>query len=245
MTGEAVVALLVALSFSAAHLFGGRLTFLDVTPRSIWLSIAGGVSVAYVFVHLLPEIAEHQEAFARSAEQGDGFAQAIELHVYLFALIGLGVFYGLERLACRSQAGRGGDDTDWIFWIHLGSFAVYNFLLGYMLLHRGEAEPGDLFFYAIAILLHFIVNDHALREHHGTAYHRNGRWLLAAAPLMGWLLGVMTDVSELLIAASFGFLAGGIVLNVLKEELPESRESRFWAFALGGGAYAALLVRFV
>ncbi len=37
-------------------------------------------------------------------------------------------------------------------------------------------------------------------------------------------------------------LGGGIILNVLKEELPEQRESRFWAFALGGLGYAALLL---
>ena len=40
----------------------------------------------------------------------------------------------------------------------------------------------------------------------------------------------------------FAFLAGGIVLNVLKEELPRERKSRFWAFALGTVAYAALLL---
>ena len=38
------------------------------------------------------------------------------------------------------------------------------------------------------------------------------------------------------------FLAGHVVLNVLKEELPEDRESKFSAFALGSGAYAALLL---
>ncbi len=36
------------------------------------------------------------------------------------------------------------------------------------------------------------------------------------------------------------FLAG-VVLDVLKEELPERRRSRFWAFALDAGGYAALL----
>ena len=40
----------------------------------------------------------------------------------------------------------------------------------------------------------------------------------------------------------FALLAGGIILNVLKEELPEERKSRFWAFALGAGTYAALLL---
>lgn len=38
------------------------------------------------------------------------------------------------------------------------------------------------------------------------------------------------------------FLSGGVILNVLKEELPEERASRFWAFALGGVAYAVILL---
>ena len=33
-----------------------------------------------------------------------------------------------------------------------------------------------------------------------------------------------------------------MVLNVLKEELPENRESRFWAFALGATLYSPLLL---
>ncbi|HWN44540.1 MAG TPA: hypothetical protein VNW71_20115 [Thermoanaerobaculia bacterium] len=44
------------------------------------------------------------------------------------------------------------------------------------------------------------------------------------------------------LALLFAFLAGGIVLNILKEELPSERESRFSAFALGAGSYAAILL---
>ena len=33
------------------------LKFLEGTPRTVWLSVAGGVSVAYVFVQFLPELA--------------------------------------------------------------------------------------------------------------------------------------------------------------------------------------------
>ena len=31
-------------------------------------------------------------------------------------------------------------------------------------------------------------------------------------------------------------------MNVLEEELPKERESRFWAFAVGVALYAALLL---
>ena len=33
-----------------------------------------------------------------------------------------------------------------------------------------------------------------------------------------------------------------VVLNVLKEELPQERQSRFWAFALGLVVYGGLLL---
>jgi hypothetical protein len=37
----------------------------------------------------------------------------------------------------------------------------------------------------MAMALHFVVNDHGLREHHKEAYLRRGRWILAAASSSG------------------------------------------------------------
>jgi hypothetical protein len=50
------------------HAIGGRLRFLDVIPRSTWLSLAGGISAAYVFFHLLPELAAGQRALGGPLE---------------------------------------------------------------------------------------------------------------------------------------------------------------------------------
>ena len=58
--------------------------------------------------------------------------------------------------------------------------------------------------------------------------------------LAGWAVGLLFDISEAALAVLFAFLAGGVVMNVLKEELPEERESRFWAFALGAALYSAV-----
>jgi hypothetical protein len=59
---------------------------------------------------------------------------------------------------------------------------------------------------------------------------------------LGWAIGLFLEISEAALAVLFGFLAGGVVMNVLKEELPEERESSFWAFALGAAAYAVVLL---
>jgi hypothetical protein len=86
----ALLSLLLVAALAAVHLFSGRMSFLSASPRSRWLSAAGGVSVAYVFVHLLPELAEGQTAL-----EGEGGAEGagvgpllgfLEDHVYLVAL---------------------------------------------------------------------------------------------------------------------------------------------------------------
>jgi hypothetical protein len=249
MTTITFVSLVAALGLAIVHLFSSRLRFLDGTPRSIWLSIAGGISVAYVFIHLLPELGEGQEvirqAFVEAVGEGWTF---LENHVYLVALFGLAVFYGLERAASssprhRREAGKADTTTAvGVFWLHVCSFALYNFIIGYLLLHRLATGFQDLALFFVAMALHFVVNDHGLREHHKEAYLRTGRWVLASAAVLGWVVAFLTEIPEAAIAVLTAFLAGGVVLNVLKEELPEERESRFWAFALGAAFYTVLLL---
>ena len=239
-----VASLVAVILLALVHLVAGRLRFLERTPRSIWLSMAGGVSVAYIFVHLLPELNEGQEAIAETTGGGLAF---LEHHVYLVALLGLVIFYGLERAALgsrRQQHGVDGGDrtTATFFWLHVASFAVYNALIGYFLLHREEGGLAALLVFAAAMALHFVVNDFGLREHHKSVYDHYGRWVLAAAVLVGWACGLVVTLSQAALAVLLAFLAGGVILNVLKEELPEERDSRFWAFTVGASGYTALLL---
>jgi hypothetical protein len=240
MPSHLVASFAVAILFAAIHLAGRKLDFLAGLPRSVWLSAAGGVSVAYVFVHILPELAEHQREILEHLSEG-GIGSLVETHVYLVALLGLSIFYGLDRML-RCSRKSGGEHPPGIFWTHLGAFALYNLLIGYLLVQREDQSLGGLLLYGFALGLHFVINDQALREHHGDLYRSRGKWLLAATPLLGWLLGISTEISPLWLSALFALLAGSVILNVLKEELPKDRDSRFTAFALGAAAYAVLMV---
>ncbi|MDR7040330.1 hypothetical protein J2X36_005112 [Methylobacterium sp. BE186] len=247
-----LLTLLAAAILALVHVVTPSLRLLEGTPRSAWLSIAGGVSVAYVFVHLLPELAAGQEAISQVTA-----VSLAERHVYLIALMGLLVFYGLDRLAKTSRSRRQGrpvrggraaeaaaeaDTSPPVFWIHMASFGVYNALVGYLLLHREETTFLSLVFFTVAMALHFVVTDYGLNEDHKKPYHRLGRWILAAAIVIGWGIGSATEISQAAIAALTAFLGGGVVLNVLKEEVPSERQSRFWAFLLGAAGYAGLLL---
>jgi hypothetical protein len=247
VTAIFVVSFIAVVSLAVAHLSSGRLRFLDGTPRSVWLSVAGGVSVAYVFIHLLPELNEGQETISEAVAGATESLAFLESHVYLVALAGLAFFYGLERAASSSrtrQREQGKEDatSGGVFWLHVSSFAVYNVLVGYLLLHRVDEGLEALALFSVAMVLHFVVNDYGLREHHKGLYHRIGRWVLAAAVFLGWGVGILAEMPDLAIAVLIAFLAGGVIMNVLKEELPEERESRYWAFALGAALYSAILL---
>ena len=239
------------------HVATPSLRVLDGSPRSVWLSIAGGVSVAYVFVHFMPELAASQEAVAEAAGDLAGGLRLAGRHVFLIALAGLLAFYGLHRLAQDSRsrregrpvpAGRGSgpqaeaSTSPRVFWIHMASFGAYNLLVGYLLLHREVMTLRSLAFFAVAMALHFVVTDYGLNDDHKAPYRRVGRWVLVAAVGLGWALGLATSVPAWAVASLTAFLGGGVVLNVLKEEVPSERQSRFWAFAGGAAAYAALLL---
>ena len=229
----AVVASGVVLA--TVHLSAGRLQLAERDPRSRWLSIGGGVSVAYVFVHLFPEVGEAATTIER---RGAALAFA-EHYGYLLALLGFVVFYGLELVARRGATAGDPDDGIGVFWIHLGSFAIYNGVVGFLLLDR---ELGGLPAYVVAMALHFVVIDAGMRHHHGEPYDRWGRWLLASSIVAGLVAGHALETVELLFAVFVPFLSGGVVLNAIKDELPAERESRFWAFAGGALGFAGLLL---
>jgi hypothetical protein len=231
-----------ALGLALVHLLADRIHRLHGIPRSSWLSFAGGTSVAFVFLHLMPEL---HEAQLEIAEQIGGTLALLDHHLYLASMVGLIVYYGVEHAALR-RTGRGGDSdasqsaVEGFFWVHVALFALFNALIAYLLIR--EAAEGLLAFAVLwaALALHTFSNDFALREHHRDDYHRLGRWILASSPLAGWVAGALIAIPVASLNLALGFVAGGIVLNALKEELPPERQSRFGAFVLGAGAYTVL-----
>ena len=239
MTGTVVTTILAALALAAVHAFVGAVPQLRRRPRTPLLSVAGGISIAYVFVHLLPEIAEAQRAVE---EEASGLLPAIETHAYVMALVGLAAFYGVESRAREERRADEGEPTAVTFWLHMVTFGTYNVLIGEVLEAQARRGLQQAALYTLALGVHYVVNDRGLREHHPSRYHDLGRWLLAGLTVAGAVLGLLVDLREPVQGLLIALVAGGIVLNTVKEELPDASSSRFWAFCLGAGAYTALLL---
>ena len=117
-----------------------------------------------------------------------------------------------------------------------------NALIGYLLLHNQERSGATMLTFFVAMLVKFVVNDHGLHSLHNDRYDNVGRWLLATAVTGGWGLRALHRFSDAVPVALQAILSGAALLNVLKEELPSERQSRYWAFLTAGLAYAAFLV---
>jgi hypothetical protein len=243
-TGQATAgALVIAVVLALLHLAAPRIRRLPFVPERATGSFAGGLAVAYVFLHLLPEIAEGNESIGEALSRVVQPTPLLDLGIFLVALAGFAAFYGLERLADRQPAdGVGGEAPAGVYRLHLGSFVVYNALITYTMALRLRTGVAFAVLFTIAMGLHFVLTDRSLEEHYAKRFDRTGRLVLAVALLAGWALAaVFAPTSPVLVAVLTALLGGSILLNVFKEELPSTGRSSYGWFLVGLAVYAGLL----
>ena len=118
-----------------------------------------------------------------------------EYSVYLWTLAGFLVFYGLETMAASSRQGQekhaGGHEGEvsWQPWVHLSGFALYTWLLTYMMVWTGKSDL-TLGLFAVAMGMHIFTITCNLSSHYQAVYDRRGAYLLALASLTGWVSGI-------------------------------------------------------
>ncbi|WP_238943233.1 hypothetical protein [Planococcus beijingensis] len=106
-------------------------------------------------------------------------------------------------------------------------------LIGYLLIDLSGDKLIDYFIYFIVFSFHFIANNRVLHLTHEELYTRIGRWTLALSVLAGWVLYNFTETTELNIAFFSAFLTGGVILNILNDELPVEKNSSYPSFVAG------------
>jgi zinc transporter ZupT len=237
----------LALLFAGIFAFGNwiRLPAPLARHQRKLLSFSAGISVAYVFVHLLPEVETARAALVQATANW-----ALPLPAYLVSLVALAgfmVFYGVDRLmtwarpACDQASDRGeGRGLD--YRLHVGIFAVYAGMVTYLRINALEEGETPVLLFALAMGTHFLTVDHTFRREYGASYQRAGRFVLAGAAIAGWALGVVAELPKPLMILPLALLSGAIIAISLIEELPRENEGRFWAFLVGGAFYAAILV---
>jgi len=222
--------LLAVVVFAALPFATGLTRKLSKPTHVTLLSIAAGISVSYVFIDLLPELAHSQ-----TEVEGTGLLPYLQRHVYIAALLGLIVAYGVQQIdpAMKAISKR---------YSMLGATVLF-FIVGYSVATRDDYEIQPIALFIIAMGLHYFVVDESLSVRLGSTYHRVGRYLFSAACLGGAILGAAMQIDETTLGILLAFLGGAVILNTIRNELPGTEtRGNFIAFAAGAAVYAVILL---
>lgn len=223
--------LIALFSLIFVHLFANKTEVLGWVWHGRFLSFAGGISFAYVFIDLLPALGEGQPVLKRTIGSVIPF---LDRHAYLIALLGVLFSYGLQ-MPSQSASKRS-------FLFSIFGYQMFNFFVGTSLADSTNPEIQPLTLFTIALAMHYFVHDHNLRENHQALYDRYGRCGLVLALVLGYLCGNYFRIPDAVVAILVAFLAGGMLLNVLHYELPKKGRGSYFYFVGGALAYSAILL---
>jgi hypothetical protein len=206
-------------------------------PEGLAASVGGGVAAAYVFVHLLPEVARGSVEVAEVLGESTRVTELEEVLLFLVAFGGFLCLYGLDHLAERTRADSG------VFAVHLGAYAAYNAVITYSLPTQFRTGTGTALLFVTAMAVHFLLSDRALAERYTDRFRRTGRPVLVAALVIGYLLAwAFAPTSAVVVSVILALLSGFVLYNVFHDELPGDARLRYPAFLASAGCYAAVLV---
>ncbi|MCH9770461.1 MAG: hypothetical protein K0U12_06235 [Gammaproteobacteria bacterium] len=196
-------------------------------------SFAGGVAVAYVFLHMLPELVEGNQTIGKLLAESETLTPLLDLGIFIIALFGFNVYFALEVLATRTRVAPDSTNKK-VYYLHLMMYGIYNFLITYTMPLRVQSGITYSVIFTLVIGLHFILVDRSFNRNFKQYFSKAGRLFLLALLFLGWLVTALTNpINVVLVSFMIAFLSGSVLYNVFREELPSTQSSSFLSFSCG------------
>lgn len=235
------VASLCVLVIGSCHWLACWVASLPEQQQHRWASVGGGAGLAYVFLHLLPELASGGAELSQARGIVDYVpTPLVEAMLFMVALVGVLVVFGLNVLLKQRKKA-----PPYAVWLQLFSFAVINYLYAYSLPSLITTGIGFGVLFTVAISAHVLLMDRYAAEHHPQRFRRRNRWIGSAALVLGLLHAlVLHPVDALTLAMATAFLGGGLLMAVFRDELPDPNQARLpWLLGGCGGMGLLLLLQ--
>ncbi len=214
---------LAAVVICLVHIVSPRLRPFLKRHEAVVPSFAGGMAVAYVFVHVMVELTEGCECVGKC--------------IYLVVLAGFLAFYGAEHFISTKLSGQ---ESRMSFHLSLLFGWAYSLLLIYAMPEEVKSCGVHIVPVLGALALHLLYSDFELGSAHPREYDSWGRYVLATAPIVGWVIDSFTTPIDVLCHLGTAVLAGAIIYNVFRRELPEHKKSSFRLLLVGVFVYLML-----
>ena len=213
-----------------AHWFSSRVAKLSPKTQKTLASIGGGVAIAYVFIHIMPELAIGGRELSKEIYMEEFIVSPlIESYLFFISLIGLVVFFSLDIIASSGQA-----STKTNFKLHVLAFALINYLYAYTLPSLVTTGWDYALLFTIVLAAHIILSDRTLARSHPKLFRQKVRWVFISSTGLGLAHAYLFHpISDLSLAIATAFLGGGVLMTVFREEIPEASSIQLPWFIFG------------
>jgi zinc transporter ZupT len=205
--------LLIALILGSAHVISPRVFAFRKHPE-IQQAFGGGLSVAYLFLHLIPSL--------------DASNELVGPRIYFVALLGFVAFYGLDVLF---QPPRGAHPTKYNAYVWV--FFLYDGLLVFTLGLELPPTPLLTLVFAASLAVDVLDTDIELQEGFGERFVKSGRWVLLAGVASGYALSLVRRPHPVVVDIVTAALAGFMMFHTSTGLFPVSKSKKFPAFLAG------------
>jgi zinc transporter ZupT len=212
------LAICYGLLLGVIHFFSESIQVSKSRARWRLISFAAGLSIAYLFLDLLPHT----------------YHTAVDLRewVFLFLLLGFTVFHLIEKYIYQhTESDRRMKDLK---EVHSIAFFVYHFSVGIALeeILRASVLEGSLF--VVPVAFHAGLSSASLSGIHGDLRERMWvRVLLSLSTLAGVLFATLIHVPAILYSILVSLIAGVLLYIIVREFLPHEEKGKPLYFVLG------------
>lgn len=221
------LAIIYGTLVSLLHFFSDYFSLKLIKYKEKLLSFGAGVSIAYLFLELLPQIHEAVKPLRELS--------------YISILIGFASFHLLEKYIY--QHAKAEQLFKKLKQVHSIGFFIYYFIVGIVLYHitNQSLVAGSLFL--IPVLFHASISSASAKEIH-EEIKENKYWklFLSSSTILGVLVFYFFNIPLIVIFILLGFVIGALFYIIIKDILPEQKEGDPKYFILGAIIFLALII---
>ena len=163
-----LVASLCVLAIGSCHWLASWVASFPDQQQQRWASVGGGAGLAYVLIHLLPELASGGSELSDVRGLIDYVpVPLVEALLFLVALVGVLVVFCLNVLMKQRHGA-----PPYAVWLQLFNFAAINYLYAYSLPSLITTGVGYGILFTVAISAHVLLMDRYAAEHHPQRFRR-------------------------------------------------------------------------
>ena len=191
-----------------------------------WIPFTGGVAIGYVFLYLLPKLSDYTNSIRVDGVQG--VWEILDYRVYIYGLAGFTFYYFVDQYRSHKEKDHLKPEI-----LHGGGFFIYSMLCGYILANWSRPGLIPVLLAGSILTLHMLAVNYQVRKWNSRVFDNYFRWMFALALIIGWSVGAFLAIPKELEIIITGILAGGIITNIMNEELPDQEPHKIRPFIAG------------